>query len=290
MIFKCKICGGELNIERGQSIVECEYCGVKQTLPKFFDDNMENNDSDNIIDSVTGHYTYEHNGESIIQAISTSDSGVFLLNGDGNVTFHQLWNKIDSRSFEEVSSWRKIVKIICFSNVSNDIVIGIKNDGTICYASNYYGDEEKYGANVIPEDVLRNLQNEKDVKDMSIEFSKGYLNYVNTTKQNTYRAYIDHNYYNSDTSDITVARLNSCIDSIYSRKAVIIYTDKNGNLTAERKVLLKDVVNVSDKNLTEKYLITRVGNAYSLGYDGNLSVENIGIKTAVYDEWIEEMD
>lgn len=40
MIFKCKICGGELNIERGQSIVECEYCGVKQTLPRFFDENV----------------------------------------------------------------------------------------------------------------------------------------------------------------------------------------------------------------------------------------------------------
>lgn len=40
MIFKCKICGGELNIERGQSIIECEYCGVKQTLPRFFDENV----------------------------------------------------------------------------------------------------------------------------------------------------------------------------------------------------------------------------------------------------------
>ena len=41
MIFKCKICGGELNVERGQSIVECEYCGVKQTLPKFLDENTK---------------------------------------------------------------------------------------------------------------------------------------------------------------------------------------------------------------------------------------------------------
>lgn len=41
MIFKCKICGGDLNIERGQSIVECEYCGVKQTLPRFLDENTK---------------------------------------------------------------------------------------------------------------------------------------------------------------------------------------------------------------------------------------------------------
>ena len=41
MIFKCKICGGELNIQKGQSIVECEYCGVKQTLPRFLDENTK---------------------------------------------------------------------------------------------------------------------------------------------------------------------------------------------------------------------------------------------------------
>ena len=41
MIFKCKICGGDLNVERGQSIVECEYCGVKQTLPRFLNENTK---------------------------------------------------------------------------------------------------------------------------------------------------------------------------------------------------------------------------------------------------------
>ena len=41
MIFKCKICGGELNVDKGQSTVECEYCGVKQTLPKFFDESTK---------------------------------------------------------------------------------------------------------------------------------------------------------------------------------------------------------------------------------------------------------
>lgn len=41
MLFKCKICGGELNVQKGQSIVECEYCGVKQTLPRFLDENTK---------------------------------------------------------------------------------------------------------------------------------------------------------------------------------------------------------------------------------------------------------
>ena len=32
-IFKCKMCGGDLNAAEGTNIVECEYCGTKQTIP-----------------------------------------------------------------------------------------------------------------------------------------------------------------------------------------------------------------------------------------------------------------
>ena len=35
MIFKCKICGGSLEIKQGEKITVCEYCGSQQTLPKF---------------------------------------------------------------------------------------------------------------------------------------------------------------------------------------------------------------------------------------------------------------
>ncbi len=33
-IFKCKMCGGDLNVTENMTICECEYCGTKQTLPK----------------------------------------------------------------------------------------------------------------------------------------------------------------------------------------------------------------------------------------------------------------
>ncbi len=33
--FKCKICGGNFDIEYGQKVVECAYCGVKQTISFF---------------------------------------------------------------------------------------------------------------------------------------------------------------------------------------------------------------------------------------------------------------
>ena len=33
LFFKCKMCGGELEILEGTSICECSYCGSKQTVP-----------------------------------------------------------------------------------------------------------------------------------------------------------------------------------------------------------------------------------------------------------------
>ncbi|MDO4608270.1 MAG: toll/interleukin-1 receptor domain-containing protein [Clostridia bacterium] len=39
--FKCKICGGSLNVISGQKVVECEYCGVKQTVSVFKEPNIQ---------------------------------------------------------------------------------------------------------------------------------------------------------------------------------------------------------------------------------------------------------
>ncbi len=37
-VFKCKMCGGTLEITENQSLVTCEFCGTGQTLPKFNDE------------------------------------------------------------------------------------------------------------------------------------------------------------------------------------------------------------------------------------------------------------
>lgn len=37
-IFKCKMCGGALEIGDNQSVATCEYCGTQQTLPKLNDE------------------------------------------------------------------------------------------------------------------------------------------------------------------------------------------------------------------------------------------------------------
>lgn len=41
-IFKCKMCGGTLEIMQNESVAVCEYCGTKQTIPKLDDNKREN--------------------------------------------------------------------------------------------------------------------------------------------------------------------------------------------------------------------------------------------------------
>ena len=41
-LFKCKMCGGDLNVPEGVTTAECDYCGTKQTVPKSMDPNMQN--------------------------------------------------------------------------------------------------------------------------------------------------------------------------------------------------------------------------------------------------------
>ncbi len=41
-MFKCKMCGGTLEIQQGMTVAECEYCGTKQTLPRLDDDKKTN--------------------------------------------------------------------------------------------------------------------------------------------------------------------------------------------------------------------------------------------------------
>ena len=40
-LFKCKMCGGDLEVNEGATIFECDYCGTKQTVPSPKDDNLK---------------------------------------------------------------------------------------------------------------------------------------------------------------------------------------------------------------------------------------------------------
>lgn len=41
-LFKCKMCGGTLEINESERVATCEYCGTKQTLPRLDDDRKAN--------------------------------------------------------------------------------------------------------------------------------------------------------------------------------------------------------------------------------------------------------
>ena len=41
-IFKCKMCGGTLEINNNESVATCEYCGTQQTLPRLDDERRAN--------------------------------------------------------------------------------------------------------------------------------------------------------------------------------------------------------------------------------------------------------
>ncbi len=41
-LFKCKMCGGTLEINNNETVATCEYCGTQQTLPKLDDDRKAN--------------------------------------------------------------------------------------------------------------------------------------------------------------------------------------------------------------------------------------------------------
>lgn len=41
-VYKCKMCGGTLEIQSGETVAVCEYCGTKQTVPKLDDERKAN--------------------------------------------------------------------------------------------------------------------------------------------------------------------------------------------------------------------------------------------------------
>ncbi|MBQ5329535.1 MAG: TIR domain-containing protein [Oscillospiraceae bacterium] len=40
-VFKCKMCGGDLEVTEGMKVVECDFCGTTQTVPTVKDENIQ---------------------------------------------------------------------------------------------------------------------------------------------------------------------------------------------------------------------------------------------------------
>ena len=41
-VFRCKMCGGTLEVVEGTSYCTCEFCGTQQTLPTVNDEALKN--------------------------------------------------------------------------------------------------------------------------------------------------------------------------------------------------------------------------------------------------------
>ena len=39
-VFKCKMCGGNLEVQDGMTVCECEYCGSIKSIPTNTYDNL----------------------------------------------------------------------------------------------------------------------------------------------------------------------------------------------------------------------------------------------------------
>lgn len=42
VVYKCKMCGGDLDVQTGETVCECEYCGAKQTVSSVDDEIIVN--------------------------------------------------------------------------------------------------------------------------------------------------------------------------------------------------------------------------------------------------------
>ena len=40
-VYKCRMCGGSLEVQEGMTVCECEYCGTKQTVPTVKDEALQ---------------------------------------------------------------------------------------------------------------------------------------------------------------------------------------------------------------------------------------------------------
>lgn len=80
-IFKCKMCGGTLEINDGESIAICEYCGTKQTIPTAKDEALQGLfDRANILRMKSEFDKSEQLYEKIIQARPATSGSVLGFN------------------------------------------------------------------------------------------------------------------------------------------------------------------------------------------------------------------
>lgn len=209
--------------------------------------------------------------QNIVQATPFIYTTNVALKSDGKVLFGDVTNnEWGERWLLDASNWENIVKLSYDFNSdaagTGSALAGIDAQGNVFLCTNYYEDCESF---LDHKDVF------KDVKCIDIEVRVGYriVNAVALRNDGKLVSYINGKVTVEDAEDIVDVKIRQ--DVIYK-----LYNDGNLYKNHSQSVIMYDVVALFDD-----YLITRSGSVYTLGEKS----ESTGVKSCVYDEWLNRM-
>ena len=217
---------------------------------------------DGTVSSVVGD---EKIGEDAIQFISLCRIGDVILKSDGTVTITNP-NEFDMMMECDFSEWKNIV-MLAYYNYSylagqDSVLIGVDVNGNIrSFSFTYDG---------YPDNYYKKVEKDfKNIKKISVNKAQ-VMALTNDEKIITY---------DYDTDDLSIVDGKDVIDVSCG---YILKTDGKLYDYGTKRQILTDVVKIFDSGYSS-YAITRSGSLY------DLSGEQIGYKTCIYDEWLARM-
>lgn len=189
MIFKCKMCGGTLEIQNNESVAVCENCGIKQTLPKLDDEKRV---------ALYERANYFRRNNEFDKAMGIYE----MILSEDNTDAEAYWSIVlcrygveyveDPISYKRVPTVNKTQAISIFND--NDYLNAIKNaDG---YQRDVYEDEAKAIDNI--QKSIFEISNKEEPFDIFISYketdSMGRRTQDSVFAQNIYNSLTDEGY------------------------------------------------------------------------------------------------
>lgn len=108
-LFKCKMCGGDLEISQGMSVCKCQYCGTMQTLP-----NLDGGKKENLYDRAN-HFRRNNEYD---KAMSIYDQILNVDTSDSEAYWSLILCKYGIEYVEDPSSHKRIPTVHRTQNTS----------------------------------------------------------------------------------------------------------------------------------------------------------------------------
>ena len=258
----------------------------------YVDNCIENNNLEN-----------DNNWQNIVQISPFFNSTNVALRSDGKMVYGDLHNTLNANQNDEwlkcISEWNNIVEfdysIDMYRYINVAAIVGVRTDGTLC--STIYESNDVNNCSIAI-DSLKNLDLFKNVKEIDISFSVCeisrmktiyYLNVIALSKNNTVMKSIN-GYFEEYSADNVVDVFLGQSFNYQDNTVIELYLNNDGTVykNGRNTPILKDVVYINDN-----IAVTRNGNLYcGIGdfVEGRNEINSSGVKTKVYDEWIERME